>query len=459
MEALLARTKRKLVSNLPATTVAAADGTAAATASDSAAAAGTGTGAATATTTAAAAASEDGAAPPPAAKSKYLRRGEAQKVLQSAGVVEPTVQLPLPSNSASASTHAQSNGFHTSSFLSSSADGSSSAAAALALTRPLATAATVAAADGSVLSLASLDLRGIQRELRLLGEPVRYFGEDAAGCFARLQAAQQRRAERDSGTGAQNEAAAAAGLRSQQQAQQLQQQQAARDVEAELAELAALESDNNNAADAAADVDADADDDADDKDHKETSAGPGSGSGSAGASAGGLSRYAEDRPPSAFSTDALYSVFALKRWLFLWEQRLAARPAAVAEGVVGRQESAKHAQTRQALRPLLSLLRRGAAEPAIARGVNKVLRLMSEREYVRAHEEYITLSIGNAAWPMGVSAVGIHARAGRDRLAGGNQVAHVLNDETKRKYIQALKRLLSFAQEERPTVPSKMFVL
>jgi pre-mRNA-splicing factor 18 len=50
------------------------------------------------------------------------------------------------------------------------------------------------------------------------------------------------------------------------------------------------------------------------------------------------------------------------------------------------------------------------------------------------------MSIGNAAWPIGVTAVGIHERAGRDKLSGGASVAHVLNDEVSRRWIQSIKR-------------------
>ena len=64
------------------------------------------------------------------------------------------------------------------------------------------------------------------------------------------------------------------------------------------------------------------------------------------------------------------------------------------------------------------------------------------------------MSIGNAAWPIGVTNVGIHSRTGRERIFSQN-VAHILNDETSRKYIQALKRLMTFMQTRFPTDPSK----
>ena len=45
------------------------------------------------------------------------------------------------------------------------------------------------------------------------------------------------------------------------------------------------------------------------------------------------------------------------------------------------------------------------------------------------------MAIGNAPWPIGVTMVGIHARTGREKIFS-KHVAHVLNDETQRKYIQ-----------------------
>lgn len=58
------------------------------------------------------------------------------------------------------------------------------------------------------------------------------------------------------------------------------------------------------------------------------------------------------------------------------------------------------------------------------------------------------LSIGNAPWPLGVGSVTMHERSADSKIS--NQVAHALNDETQRKWIQSIKRLMTFAQEVRP---------
>ena len=53
----------------------------------------------------------------------------------------------------------------------------------------------------------------------------------------------------------------------------------------------------------------------------------------------------------------------------------------------------------------------------------------------QANDAYLQMAIGNSPWPIGVTMVGIHARTGREKIFA-QQIAHVLNDETQRKYIQ-----------------------
>ena len=62
---------------------------------------------------------------------------------------------------------------------------------------------------------------------------------------------------------------------------------------------------------------------------------------------------------------------------------------------------------------------------------------------------YITCAIGNAPWPMGITGTGIHERQGRQHLRE-DKIAHVMNDETQRKYLQSVKRLMTFAQRALP---------
>jgi pre-mRNA-splicing factor 18 len=46
--------------------------------------------------------------------------------------------------------------------------------------------------------------------------------------------------------------------------------------------------------------------------------------------------------------------------------------------------------------------------------------------------------------------VGIHERSAREKLHQGDKQAHILSDESTRKYLQSIKRCLSFAQTRWP---------
>lgn len=61
--------------------------------------------------------------------------------------------------------------------------------------------------------------------------------------------------------------------------------------------------------------------------------------------------------------------------------------------------------------------------------------------FPQANDAYLEMAIGNAPWPIGVTMVGIHARTGREKISS-RHIAHVLNDETQRKYIQVRCKLL-----------------
>lgn len=77
-----------------------------------------------------------------------------------------------------------------------------------------------------------------------------------------------------------------------------------------------------------------------------------------------------------------------------------------------------------------------------------------DKDYIRAHDKYIELAIGNSPWPMGVTMVGIHERSGRSKIYQ-SQVAHILNDDTTKKYLQSVKRIISLVQRKYPNAPSK----
>ena len=101
-------------------------------------------------------------------------------------------------------------------------------------------------------------------------------------------------------------------------------------------------------------------------------------------------------------------------------------------------------------------MRAGQMPSAVASSIVEIASHMIKREYVKAHDAYITCAIGNAPWPMGITGTGVHERQGRQHIRS-DKIAHVMNDETQRKFLQSVKRLMTYAQKVRPADgPSQM---
>ena len=103
-------------------------------------------------------------------------------------------------------------------------------------------------------------------------------------------------------------------------------------------------------------------------------------------------------------------------------------------------------QCRRYVKPLFKLLEKNDVNIEILDGLYLITTYCMLKDFQKAYEKYLELAIGNAPWPMGVTMVGIHERSGRTRIFT-SQVAHILNDETQRKYLQSIKRLFSIAQK------------
>ncbi|EDW39121.1 GL13914 [Drosophila persimilis] len=113
-----------------------------------------------------------------------------------------------------------------------------------------------------------------------------------------------------------------------------------------------------------------------------------------------------------------------------------------------------YTQTKEYVKPLFRKLKHHTLPEDILDSLRDIVKHLLNRNYITASDAYLEMAIGNAPWPIGVTMVGIHARTGREKIFSKN-VAHVMNDETQRKYIQGLKRLMTKCQEYFPTDPSK----
>ncbi|XP_045479237.1 pre-mRNA-splicing factor 18 [Harmonia axyridis] len=140
--------------------------------------------------------------------------------------------------------------------------------------------------------------------------------------------------------------------------------------------------------------------------------------------------------------------------LKLWNDQLQNRMTEEKMGTKGKLQRATYTQTQVYLKPLLRKLKSFSLPDDILDSLTEIVVHLLNRNYLKASGAYLQMAIGNAPWPIGVTMVGIHARTGREKIFSKN-VAHVMNDETQRKYIQALKRLMTKCQEYFPTDPSK----
>lgn len=147
-----------------------------------------------------------------------------------------------------------------------------------------------------------------------------------------------------------------------------------------------------------------------------------------------------------------YVLAYLKFILTVWGRQLNARSKTEKATYQGKRDSATYNQTVEYIKPLFRLFKNKTMSADILDSMVKIVALLLDRNYLKATEAYLELAIGNAPWPLGVTNHGIHARTAQEKIYAKN-VAHVLNDEVQRKYIQAVKRLISRNQMYYPTDP------
>ena len=160
----------------------------------------------------------------------------------------------------------------------------------------------------------------------------------------------------------------------------------------------------------------------------------------------------EDDDDRADPHKRIYRYF--KDLLRLWEDDLASREDGIKKSVSGRNDTKTLKQCKDYIRPLFKLCKSRTLEESLMNHILNIIDFCQQGEFVKAHDAYLDVAIGRAAWPIGVTMVGIHARSGRAKIESSN-VAHVMNSELQRKYLTSVKRLMTFAQKKSDALPSK----
>lgn len=157
----------------------------------------------------------------------------------------------------------------------------------------------------------------------------------------------------------------------------------------------------------------------------------------------------KDKEGKEYLFRQLASYFSLL--LSEWARALSARPTSVKETTQGRAAESAMLQSLANMRPLFKKFETGDLPDSILEPVIEIVNAAQERRYVDANDGYLRLSIGKAAWPIGVTMVGIHERSAREKLhESDNGKAHIMSDEVTRKFLQSIKRALTFAQTRWP---------
>ena len=143
---------------------------------------------------------------------------------------------------------------------------------------------------------------------------------------------------------------------------------------------------------------------------------------------------------------ASYFTLLLTEWSVMLSQRDEATKASGS----GRAAYNSYSTVLSDLTPLYRRMESNTIEADLIPPLCEIVRHIQKRQYVKANDAYLTLSIGKAAWPIGVTMVGIHARSAREKLHEHDKQAHIMSDEVTRKILQSVKRCLSFAQTRWP---------
>jgi len=137
---------------------------------------------------------------------------------------------------------------------------------------------------------------------------------------------------------------------------------------------------------------------------------------------------------------------------------LNSRPDAEKLTAKGKMDTKTQKQCKDYIRPLFKLCKKSEVPGDILYKLVEIVKLCEIGDFRSAHDQYIRIAIGNAAWPIGLTMVGIHERSGREKISS-SKIAHAMNNEFQRKYLTSVKRVMTYSQSKRPDVAPSMKVL
>jgi pre-mRNA-splicing factor 18 len=133
-----------------------------------------------------------------------------------------------------------------------------------------------------------------------------------------------------------------------------------------------------------------------------------------------------------------------------WSVMLAQRDEATSSSATGRTAYNSYLTVLADLTTMYRKMESNTLEHDLLPMLCEIVRYIQKRQYVKANDAYLRVSIGKAAYPIGLVAVGIHERSAREKLHEPDKQARIMSDEATRKMLQSIKRCISFAQARWP---------
>ncbi len=100
-----------------------------------------------------------------------------------------------------------------------------------------------------------------------------------------------------------------------------------------------------------------------------------------------------------------------------WEVDLNMREDKVKQTAKGKIETRTQKQCKDYIRPLFKMCKSKEVPGDILHKLVKIVQFCEDGNFRAANDAYISTAIGNAAWPIGLTMVGIHERSGREKIS------------------------------------------
>lgn len=153
-----------------------------------------------------------------------------------------------------------------------------------------------------------------------------------------------------------------------------------------------------------------------------------------------------------YKCDELYNWFRVM--FFKWAQELDGLTVEELKSDDGKLRLGVFKQTKAFSMPLLHSIKSHEIDQEILNKLFEMMVFCLDRDYVKAHERYIQLAIGNSPWPTGSYHISSQEKSGKKINYLKSHIAHILSDEKTRRYLQCCKRMITLCQRLNPNIAS-----